>query len=645
MPSLSFGPATARDLTRETLLTDGLGGFALTTLAGVPTRSYSGLAVSGNPPVQRWLMWIAALETLEVNGQRRTLHALETAPGTFEGDGLNCLEGVELPQLLPERRQFALGRRVTRRAVMPRHSGALVLLYETEGREAATFTLGGVFTDRDIHAVHQETPELSLSGEDLRATLSGSRQLRLRLVAPRLTVQTLSPVLAPQRLHYRAEAERGEASTDHAVRAELWRLELPPGRSRFALVVDGLGQADLDPWAARRAEVARRAGLVARARDASGVRDDVVATLALAADAFLVRRASLNSTSVIAGYPWFADWGRDSLIALSGLTLATGRFEEARAVLGTFLRSARRGLVPNNFWDDGSGAGYNTVDGGLWLVVAFERFVNATGDLGFARKHLGELRELLEALPSGTDYGVRLAENGLLRAGEVGAQLTWMDVKIHDWVVTPRHGQPVEIAALWLAALGAYDRLTAKLGRREVFGNLRLQGEAAFAQFWQGRPYPHDVLTDDGTPDPSVRPNALLALALSAPRTKEQEDAALRVVEGQLLTPLGLRTLSPLDPRYRGEFGGHRYLRDSAYHQGTVWPWLIGAYVDVLLSRGEREEARAALRPLVAHLSEAGVGSVSEVFGGNDLKAGGCPFQAWSVAELLRAYVKVHREE
>ncbi|WP_281173236.1 amylo-alpha-1,6-glucosidase, partial [Deinococcus pimensis] len=202
------------------------------------------------------------------------------------------------------------------------------------------------------------------------------------------------------------------------------------------------------------------------------MRDEVVATLAVAADAFLVRRASVDSTSVIAGYPWFADWGRDSMIALSGLTLTTGRFAEAREILSTFLRYRRRGLVPNNFHDDGSGAGYNTVDGPLWLVVAFERYVDATGDLDFLRAHLGELREVLTDLAGGTDYGVGLHGSGLLRAGSAGVQLTWMDVRIHEWVVTPRHGRPVEIAALWLTALGAHDRLAARLGEAAVFADL-----------------------------------------------------------------------------------------------------------------------------------------------------------------------------
>lgn len=629
MRTLSFGSSTVRDLSREVLLTDGLGGFSLSALSGVPTRSYSGLAVSLNPPVERHLMWIAARETLDVAGRRASLHAFEVAPNTFEGEGLGCVERVTLTDLLPQRVQFALGVRVRRRAFMPRHSGTLVLLYDVEAREAGTLTLGGLFTDRDMHAVHDRMPDLAFEHGGDAVTVRGTRSLRMRLVGGGVT--PLDPRVLPQRLHFRAEAERGEASTDVAASADVWRVAFEAGTSRFAVVIDGSGEANVDPWQAWEDEVARRRDLVERAWSATNVRDDIVATLAVAADAFLVRRRTTDSTSVIAGYPWFADWGRDAMIALRGLTLATGRFEEARELLETFLQYEQGGLVPNNFFDDGSGAGYNTVDGSLWLFVAFEAYVNATGDEAFARRHLPHLRRMIETLAAGTRFSIRLHDSGLLRAGEKGVQLTWMDVKIHDWVVTPRHGRPVEIAALWLNALSVHDRLAQRLGEAPAFEAWRAKGRAALTDFWRERDYPADVLGDDGSPDASIRPNALLALS----RLDERDvtASALRVARRDLLTPVGLRTLSPTDERYRPTFGGHRFVRDSAYHQGTVWPWLIGAYADL-------DPKRDALEGLIAHLPEAGVGSVSEVFGGSDLVPGGCPFQAWSVAELLRAYVE-----
>ncbi|MFC6665210.1 amylo-alpha-1,6-glucosidase [Deinococcus radiopugnans] len=345
-----------------------------------------------------------------------------------------------------------------------------------------------------------------------------------------------------------------------------------------------------------------------------------------------MRRTNPAGTSVIAGYPWFADWGRDAMISLTGLTLLTGRFAEARDLLDTFLRSVRRGLIPNHFHEDGQGAGYNTVDGALWLAVALERYVAASGDLDFARKALPQLRELLIWHLRGTDHGVRSdASDGLLLAGEAGVQLTWMDVKIEDWVVTPRHGKPVEIQGLWIAALGAEKRLSEAVGEQPELTEAWAQARGSFGQLWDGQAWA-DVLDADGPLDLSVRPNAAIALALpDTPATPEQVEAAVRQTETELLTPLGLHTLSPRDPRYRGNYGGPQVLRDAAYHQGTVWPWPLTAYLELLLSRGEVAQARAALTGLSGHVWEAGVGHVSEVFSGDTLTPGAAPSRrgAW----------------
>lgn len=642
----TYGPLQARDPDLEGLLTDGLGGFALSSLAGVPTRCYSGLAVSHQPPVGRWQHLVSPLERLETGRGEVTLHALELAPNVFEGDGLTWLAGVTLRDLLPEREQFVGGVRVRRRSFMPRHSGAVAFLYEVEAREAVTLTLGGFFADRDMHHTHERGPELTFRVEGRRGIVRGTRETWVRLHAPAAAVEALTPRPFTQRVYFRHDAARGEPETERALGAALWRVTLPPGGGRVALVVGGLQEEVSDPWVAYDAEAARRRALVDRAWEATGLPgDDLIATLAVAADAYLVRRGEAG-LSVIAGYPWFADWGRDTMIALSGLTLTTGRFGEARALLETFLGTLRRGLTPNNFLEDGSGAGYNTVDGALWLAVALERYVGATHDLAFAREALPRLRELLGWHVRGTDHGIRVdPASGLLLAGEPGVQLTWMDVKIADWVVTPRHGHPIEIQGLWLAALGAEGRLSRLLGEAPQYGPLLAQAQASFAGFLTGD-FPADTLVPGQEADRSLRPNALLALALpDTPATPAQVEAALRRAEAELLTPLGLHTLSPLDPRFRGNYGGDQLVRDAAYHQGTVWPWPLGAYIDLLLSRGEVARARAALRGLTGHLGEAGVGHVSEVFAGGSLRPGGCPFQAWSVAELLRAHVAVARAE
>ncbi len=652
-----LGPAAARDLSREVLLPDGLGGFALSSPAGVPTRCYSGLSVAHRPPGERRVMFVTSLEQLRVGDQRCDLHAFEVAPGTLEGQGLNVLSGVTLRDLLPEREQLALGVSIRRRSFMPQHSGALVLLYDIEAPhlsadEHASLTLGGVLVDRDMHHFHAETPELGFEclGHEVRVH-GAAHQTRLRLH----TQAGVTPLAArpwPQRLHYRLDAARGAPDTDRAQRADFWEIELRPGLNRLALVIEGLDVQVDDPWAAHGAEVQRRAEIVEQAWKSSGVRDEVVATLSVAADAFLVRRESTGSLSVIAGYPWFADWGRDSMIALPGLTFSTGRLTEAQAILDTFTSSLRGGLTPNNFHDDGAGAGYNTVDGSLWLASSLEQLVQRTEQAGLARRALTTIRGILSDYARGAAHGIGMDNaDGLLSAGQPGVQLTWMDVKIHDWVVTPRHGKPVEIQALWIAALSAETRLSHALGEQAEFGGVLRAARQAFSAFWNAEnAYLYDFLSADASGHARVhaqiRPNALLALALpDTPASPAQIAAALKVVARELLTPLGLRTLSPRDSEYLDNYGGHRLVRDAAYHQGTVWPWLIGPYVQLLLRQGQFAEARTALTGLRGHLWEAGVGSVSEVVSAGSLTPGGCPFQAWSVAEVLRAHIALTLSE
>lgn len=649
-----FGSLTARTPDLEVLLTDGLGGFALSSLAGVPTRCYSGLVASQQPPVQRRTHLVSPLEVLRVPGaggvRETTLHALEVAPDTFEGEGLRWLTGASLRDLLPEREQLFAGVRVRRRAFMPRGSGAVVFLYDVLSRDPVALRLGGFFVDRDMHAVHERVPTLAFHGAGREVTVQGEAQTRVQVHAPGAVIDALDPRPAPQRVHYRHDLARGEPDVEYTLGTPLWELNFPAGGGRAALVVQavttGVAQAlVLDPWAAYADEATRRRELAVRAQVTTGVPDELVATLAVAADAYLVRRTQPQGVTVIAGYPWFADWGRDSMIALTGLTLLTGRHAEARDLLGTFLRSLRRGLTPNNFHDDGQGAGYNTVDGALWLAVALERYVAVTGDATFAREALPQLRDLLDWHVRGTDHGIRMdPADGLLLAGEAGVQLTWMDVKIESWVVTPRHGKPIEVQGLWLAALGAESRLSAALGEEARFADTLARAQASFAAFWQGAYV--DTLAADGTPDRSVRPNVAIALALpDTPTSPALVAATTAQLESELLSPVGLHTLSPLDDRYRGNYGGAQVQRDAAYHQGTVWPWPLTAFVELLLAQGEVGRARAALRGLSGHVLEAGLGHVSEVFAGDSLRPGGCPFQAWSVAELLRAHVLVSRAE
>jgi predicted glycogen debranching enzyme len=371
--------------------------------------------------------------------------------------------------------------------------------------------------------------------------------------------------------------------------------------------------------------------------------------LVAAADQFLVRRESTAGSTVIAGYHWFGDWGRDTMIALPGLTLATRRFDQAAQILRTFGRYVDRGMLPNRFPDGDEAPEYNTVDATLWWFLALDAYTRASGDLELAREQYPLLAEVVDWHTRGTRHGIRLdPADGLLLAGEPGVQLTWMDAKLGDWVVTPRVGKPIEVNALWLNGLYVMHELSERLGQPDPrYLLLAEQARRGLQRFWSPElGYLYDVIEPDGRGDPSLRPNQLFALSL--PRrafAPAQEASALEAVRRHLLTPYGLRTLAPEHAAYAGRYRGDAWHRDSVYHQGTVWPWLLGAYADAVLNvRGRTPETLAELRdsisPLLEHLADDGcLGSVSEVFDGDaPHTAGGCAAQAWSVAELLRVY-------
>jgi glycogen debranching enzyme len=387
-------------------------------------------------------------------------------------------------------------------------------------------------------------------------------------------------------------------------------------------------------------------------RDSPSRDDELVGTLRRAADDFLVIRGR-DLMTVIAGYPWFTDWGRDTFISLPGLCLVPGRFEDARRIILAFAAHVDNGMIPNRFPDFGEAPEYNTVDATLWYIHAVDRYLTYSGDWDFiAERMFSIIAEIVEAHERGTRHGIRLAEDGLLAAGEPGFALTWMDARTTDRSFTPRIGKPVEIDALWYNALCIACNYADRLGRIEQAGHWRglaARCRASFNErFWNAAAgCLYDVVDVDdraGVGDGAIRPNQLLAISLTHPvLSQERWVAVVEACRRDLLTPIGLRTLSPSDPAYRGRYEGDLLTRDSAYHQGTVWPWLFGPFLTAYVKvHGGNESARSTARRLLdgltAHLSEAGIGSVSEVADGDaPHRPGGCPWQAWSVAEPLRA--------
>jgi predicted glycogen debranching enzyme len=373
--------------------------------------------------------------------------------------------------------------------------------------------------------------------------------------------------------------------------------------------------------------------------------------LALTADQFIVNRPLPDDPSgktIIAGYHWFSDWGRDTMISLPGLTISTGRPEIARSILRTFARYVNRGMLPNRFPDDGAPPGdgeYNTVDATLWYFEAIRAYHAATGDDPLLNELFPVLAEIIDWHCRGTRYNIHLDPNdGLIYAGDKGVQLTWMDAKVGDWVVTPRIGKPIEINALWYNALRTMSKFAQRLAQpHEQYDTLAEATLKGFARFWnEALGYCFDVLDGPEGNDASLRPNQIFAVSLpESPLTPNQQRSVVETCGRSLLTSHGLRSLAPDHPQYQGDYRGDQTCRDGAYHQGTVWGWLIGPFVLAHLRVfNNPTQARDFLKPMAHHLKAGGLGTISEIFNGNaPLEAKGCIAQAWSVAEVLRAWL------
>jgi predicted glycogen debranching enzyme len=444
---------------------------------------------------------------------------------------------------------------------------------------------------------------------------------------------------------YDAERERGLDFQEDLFHPLSLRFEL--GARRQASIIASTEARDVARVPEyRQAEVARRRMTVTSSR----VDDDFARTLTAATDQYIVARGDLKT--VIAGYHWFGDWGRDTMIALPGLTLPTGKHEVARNILRTFARYVDQGMLPNRFPDGGELPEYNTVDATLWFFEAARSYLAYTSDVEFVRKELyAVFADIIAWHVRGTRYAIKVDVDGLIRCGAPGVQLTWMDAKAGDWVVTPRRGKPVEIQALWYNALRVMEDLARAFG--DVSGEKRYRTMAALAHwsfnrlFWNEKGgYLYDVI-DDTVPDSAIRPNQVFAVSL--PHTMlspEKAELVVACVQEYLLTPYGLRSLSPADPQYHGRYTGDATSRDGAYHQGTVWAWLMGPFLTAFVkvnggSPAARDQASEWLARLRDHLSEAGLEHVSEIFDGDaPHRPVGCIAQAWSVAEVLRAYVE-----
>ena len=633
---------------REWLETNGIGGFASSTIIGLNTRRYHGLLVAATkPPVGRFVLLSKLEETLVIDGTRFELSANQYA-GAVHPQGHQYLERFEA-RPLPHFTYRVDEIEIEKTIFLVQGENTVVARYELGGNTRCAncwLEIRPLIAFRDYHNTTHANDALNRTVEQ-RPHMAAIRPYP---DLPTLNFGHNADALDAEgfwfyKFHYERERERGLDFEEDLYSPFVLRFDL--SKHPCPSIVASLIEHDAaESKALRTRERERRSQI----RTEAPQPDEFTEMLTTAADQFLVSRGV--SKTVIAGYHWFSDWGRDTMVSLPGLTLVTGRFDDARGILREFAANVDRGMLPNRFPDAGEAPEYNTVDATLWLFHAVFEFLRYSRDYDFVRAELYDaLIDIIAWHERGTRYGIHLDSDGLLAAGQPGVQLTWMDAKVGDWVVTPRQGKPVEIQALWYNALRVMERLATGFADQEEashYAGLAQRARSRFLEvFWnEADGCLFDVVGENG-PDRSIRPNQIFAVSLPhALLEREQALRVVEVVEWELLTPYGLRTLSPRDPNYRGRFTGDPYSRDSAYHQGTVWPWLLGhfltAYVKVHGESPEaRERANKFLDPLRAHLCDAGLGQISEVFDGDPPhNPGGCIAQAWSVAEILRTYVE-----
>jgi predicted glycogen debranching enzyme len=672
--SMAWDPARpSREvlLNREWLVTNGLGGYSSGTVSGAITRKYHGLLVAALPaPLGRVVMWNHVSEFLRFDADEVvSLGAEERAEGQLDLKSAEYLREFRLEDGMPVWVYHVRDLVIEKRVSMPHLQNTVHVSYQISGSgKPPRLELRPAFHFRH----HEDAVDLplaepyKLSAVDERYEIASARRkfgpLRMRLCG-RATAFTIAPAKINQ-VVYRIEQARG-----YSYEGQLWS----PGFFQVDLANEGtatlIGSTEpwdiidvLSPSDVLAAERERRARLLEDA-DANA-QEGVAAELVFASDQYVITPAGRAQEAarahaagdevrtVIAGYHWFTDWGRDTMISLEGLTLVTGRSLEAGYILRTFAHYVRDGLIPNMFPDRQKEGLYHTADATLWFFHALGRYLEKAEDHITLRLLLPILVDIAEHHLRGTKFNIHVdPQDGLLAQGEEGYQLTWMDAKMGDWVVTPRRGKAVELNALWFNALKLLEGWLREHGDGEAAqryaGHAERTRESFNRRFWfEEGGYLYDVVDVDGgsASDSACRPNQLFAIALDHPvldeaRWKSVVDAA----ERELVTPVGLRSLSPQHPDYKPIYGGDLRSRDGAYHQGTVWAWLIGPFIDAWLKvhPGENANARKFLERFPESMNENGIGTISEVFDAREPHtAGGCIAQAWSVAEVLRCWVK-----
>lgn len=641
---------------REWLVTNGIGGYASGTVAGSQTRRYHGLLIAAlQPPVGRTLLVWAIDEIVHYAGTDFSLATHRWASGAVDPKGFLLLEDFHLEGATPVWTYALADALLEKRVWMRQGENTTCVQYKlVRGSSAIEMELKALVNYRDFHSLTQAGDwrmNIALVEQGVKVlAFDGARPFYLKCSAATCELRHEWY----RGCSYSEEAQRGLSDSEDRLFAALFRTRLEVGVS-VTFVASMETAATLDG----ETHVAERANHDVKLFHDWQARNEVLAEespswiwqLILAADQFLVKRSlpeEPDGRSIIAGYHWFGDWGRDTMIALPGLTLTTGRASVARQILLAFSRYVEGGMLPNNFPDAGGKPEYNTVDAALWYFESVRQYFAEAQDTATLQKLFPILAGMIDAHLAGTRFNIHVdPADGLVYAGGPGVQLTWMDAKVGDWVVTPRTGKPVEINALWINALetmAGFAKLLAKPG--EMYEKLAAKAQTSFQKFWNAdRKCCFDVIDSPGIGnDASLRPNQIFAVSLPvSPLSPEQQKAVVEVCARQLLTSHGLRSLAPGEPGYAGRYAGSPRDRDAAYHQGTVWGWLLGPFALAHYRvYHDRESALRYLEPLGRQIYSGGLGTLNEIFDGDaPFTPRGCIAQAWTVAEVLRAWTEI----
>ena len=659
-------------LTREWLVTNGLGGYASSTVFGVNTRKYHGLLVAAfTPPVNRWVLLTKLDETLQIGNKKYDFGANEFR-GVIHPNGYMFLSEFSV-EPLPTFNYTVQGVNLKKTVFMPYLKNATAVIYEVSNPtdEQVSVFVSPLVNSRHIYnTTEKNKTNWNVTKKQHKSTvnLQSSDSFSSLILSSSNDGSFVQEPWWVEKLFFRVDASRNESSIEDNFRPGFFMFSVNPKQTKqfHVLAVAGkteeeseclfssLGNTSSDINRLHQEELERRKLLINQfQKQNTGLElENWLKWLVQVADSFVVSRASTGTKSVIAGYPWFDDWGRDALISLPGLTLVTGRFEAAQEILLTFGHYCRDGVIPNRFSDKaGDIPLYNTVDATLWFFNAVLQYLKYTGDFEFIQKNLwNTLTEIVDHHVKGTIFGIHMDDDGLIAHGP---QLTWMDVATVDGFITPRNGKAVEIQALWYNSLKTMELLASSFelwSKAETYSGLAKKARTSFAEkFWNQKDgYLFDVLPEDGA-DATLRPNQLIAVSLDFPVLENSKRTrVVDVVWKRLWGTYGLKTLPETDSRYNGTYLGNWAYRDNAYHNGTVWAWLLGPFVTAFVKTrcNEAPWRRFAfknfLQPLFQnHLFDAGLGTVSEIFDGNEPHTPrGCISQAWSVAEPLRAYVE-----